>query len=40
MSRGVSARDALAKLREGNARFAANARGTGTLITAVRGAPS
>ena len=30
MSRGVSARDALAKLREGNARFAANARGTGT----------
>ena len=36
MSRGVSARDALAKLREGNARFAANARGTGTLITAAR----
>jgi carbonic anhydrase len=36
VSRGVPARDALAKLREGNARFAANARGTGTLITASR----
>jgi len=32
----VSARDALAKLREGNARFATNARGTGALITAAR----
>ena len=36
MSRRVSAAHALAKLREGNARFAANARGTGTLITAAR----
>ena len=36
MSRGVSAASALQKLREGNARFAANARGTGTLITAAR----
>jgi len=36
VSRGVPARDALARLREGNARFAANARGTGTLITAAR----
>jgi len=36
VSRGVTARDALARLREGNARFAANARGTGTLITASR----
>ena len=36
MSRGVTARDALAKLREGNARFAADARGTGTLVTAAR----
>ena len=36
MNRGVPARDALARLREGNARFAANARGTGTLITAAR----
>jgi carbonic anhydrase len=34
--RRVSAADALAKLREGNARFAANARGTGTLIKAAR----
>jgi carbonic anhydrase len=32
----VSAAQALAKLREGNARFAANARGTGTLVTAAR----
>ncbi len=36
MNRRVSAQDALAKLREGNARFATNARGTGTLITAAR----
>lgn len=36
MSRRVSAADALQKLREGNARFAANARGTGTLVTAAR----
>jgi len=36
MSRGVSAADALVRLREGNSRFAANARGTGTLITAAR----
>ena len=35
MSR-VSATEALRRLREGNARFAANARGTGTLITAAR----
>ena len=35
MSR-VSASDALRRLREGNANFAANARGTGTLITAAR----
>jgi len=32
----VSATEALRRLREGNARFAANARGTGTLITAAR----
>jgi carbonic anhydrase len=32
----VSAADALRRLREGNANFAANARGTGTLITAAR----
>lgn len=36
MSRGVSAAVALRKLREGNARFAANLPGTGTLITAER----
>jgi len=36
LSRGVPAASALQKLREGNARFAANARGTGTLITAAR----
>jgi len=36
VSRRVRAEDALGKLREGNARFAANARGTGTLITAAR----
>ena len=35
MSR-VSAGEALRRLREGNARFATNARGTGTLITAAR----
>lgn len=32
----VTAADALVRLREGNARFATNARGTGTLITAAR----
>jgi carbonic anhydrase len=32
----VSAGEALRRLREGNARFATNARGTGTLITAAR----
>jgi carbonic anhydrase len=32
----VSAADALRRLLEGNARFAANARGTGTLISAAR----
>jgi carbonic anhydrase len=36
VSRRVSAQDALTKLREGNARFAANTRGAGTLITAAR----
>jgi carbonic anhydrase len=36
LSRRVTAASALQKLREGNARFAANARGTGTLITAAR----
>ena len=36
MTRAVSAADALQKLREGNARFAAHARGTGTLLTAAR----
>jgi carbonic anhydrase len=36
MSRGLGAAAALAKLREGNARFAANTRGAGTLITAAR----
>jgi len=36
VSRGVSAIAALARLRDGNARFATNARGTGTLITAAR----
>jgi carbonic anhydrase len=35
-SRRVSAADALAKLREGNARFAANARGAGALMSAAR----
>jgi carbonic anhydrase len=32
----VPAAEALRRLREGNARFAANARGTGTLVTAAR----
>ena len=36
MSRGVTAGRALKMLRDGNARFAANARGTGRLITAAR----
>ena len=36
MRRSVPAALALRRLREGNARFAANARGTGTLITAAR----
>jgi carbonic anhydrase len=36
VSRRVTAASALQKLRDGNARFAANARGTGTLITAAR----
>jgi carbonic anhydrase len=36
VSRGLGAAAALQKLRDGNARFAANARGTGTLITAAR----
>jgi carbonic anhydrase len=36
MSRGVKAADALLRLREGNARFAANARGPGSLLSAER----
>jgi len=36
LSRGVTAAAALQKLRDGNARFAAHARGTGTLLTAAR----
>jgi carbonic anhydrase len=36
LSRGVSAAAALQILRDGNARFAAHARGTGTLLTAAR----
>jgi carbonic anhydrase len=36
VTRGVAAEVALQRLRDGNARFAANARGTGTLITAAR----
>ncbi len=36
MNRGVSASAALQRLREGNARFAAHARGTGTLLMAAR----
>ena len=36
MSRGVTAADALQRLRAGNARFAANARGSGSLMSAAR----
>ncbi|HEU0225460.1 MAG TPA: carbonic anhydrase [Steroidobacteraceae bacterium] len=36
MSRGVEAGDALRRLREGNARFAANARSPGSLLSAER----
>ncbi|HXV40489.1 MAG TPA: carbonic anhydrase [Steroidobacteraceae bacterium] len=36
MSRGVTAADALQRLREGNARFAANVRGPGSLLSAER----
>jgi len=36
VSRSVSAAAALQRLREGNARFAAHARGTSTLLTAAR----
>jgi carbonic anhydrase len=36
MSRGVTASDALQRLRDGNARFAANARGSGSLMSAAR----
>jgi len=36
MSRGVTAPDALARLREGNARFAANVRSPGSLLSAER----
>ena len=36
MSRGVTAADALQSLRAGNGRFAANARGSGTLMSAAR----
>lgn len=36
MSRRVTAADALVRLREGNARFAANGRGTGSLLSAER----
>ena len=36
MSRGVTAADALLRLREGNTRFAANARGPGSLLSAER----
>lgn len=36
MSRGVTAADALLRLREGNARFAANARRPGSLLSAER----
>jgi carbonic anhydrase len=36
LSRGVTAADALLRLREGNARFAANARGPGSLLSAER----
>jgi carbonic anhydrase len=34
MSRGVTAADALQRLRDGNARFAANVRGSGSLMSA------
>ncbi|MGQ0428618.1 MAG: carbonic anhydrase, partial [Gammaproteobacteria bacterium] len=36
MSRGVAAPEALARLREGNARFAANVRSPGSLLSAER----
>jgi len=36
MSRGVTATEALVRLREGNARFAANVRGPGSLLSAER----
>ncbi len=36
MSRGVGAADALSRLREGNARFAANVRSPGSLLSAER----
>ncbi|MGE0030399.1 MAG: carbonic anhydrase [Steroidobacteraceae bacterium] len=36
MSRGVTAADALQRLRAGNARFTANARGSGSLMSAAR----
>lgn len=36
MSRRVTAADGLVRLREGNARFAANGRGTGSLLSAER----
>jgi len=36
VSRGVTAADALQRLRAGNARFAANARGSGSLMSAAR----
>jgi carbonic anhydrase len=36
LSRGVTAADALARLREGNARFAANVRSPGSLLSAER----
>lgn len=36
MSRGVTAANALQRLRAGNARFAANARGSGSLMSAAR----
>ncbi len=36
MSRGVTAADALKRLREGNARFVENAQGSGSLMSAAR----
>jgi carbonic anhydrase len=36
MSRGVTAADALRRLRQGNTRFAANVRGSGSLLSAER----